>query len=137
MSDKINIPGLTGGGSQTSKILVYVASPPDADQAIILRWEETDTDILSSEIEALGSYCISEYGLDNPPGNGVWVFDGEIRVGWSRGGDPFEPQDYDHNLSWTGKWRVPNDEEMTKWRAFKTVHLTHKLAEEKDNDGDH
>ena len=130
MPEQINIPGLKSGGSQTSKIIVYVASPPDADQAIILNWEETGTDMLTSEVEALGSYCISEYGLDNPPGNGVWVFDGELKVGWSRGGDPFEPQDYDHDLSWKGEWRSPSNEEILKWQGFKAKHITYELQAE-------
>jgi hypothetical protein len=131
MSDQIEIPGLKGGGNFRSKITLIAAVPADPDQAIILGWNEEANDIMDSQMEVIGSCSLNEYELDSPPGKGVWVFEGEILLSFSKGGDPFDPPDYDSDLSWEGEWRVPNDEEMTKWRGHKPVHLTHKLKENK------
>ena len=129
---RIDIPGLSTGGTSRSKITLTAAVPSDPDQSIILGWtEEEGHDIMDSQVEALGSCCLSEYGLDNPPGNGIWVFEGEVIISFSKGGDPFEPQDYDSDLAWKGEWRPPNDAEVGAWRGHKAEHLTHKLAEEK------
>lgn len=135
MSDpplRIHIPGLNTGGSIKSKITLYAAVPSDPDQSIILGWTEEGNDIMDSQMETLGSCWLGEYGLDNPPGKGIWVFEGEIIISFSKGGDPFEPQDYDSDLSWEGEWRPPNDEEMTKWRGHKAKHITYELKKEAD-----
>jgi hypothetical protein len=127
---RINIPGLNSGGNMRGKIALYAAVPSDPDQSIILGWTEEGNDIMDSQMVALGSCCLSEYGLDNPPGKGIWVFEGEIYITFSRGGDPMEPQDHDSDLSWEGEWRPPTDEEMTKWRGFKATHTTYNAKEE-------
>lgn len=129
--NRIDIPGLITGGSMKSKITLYAAAPSrDPDQSVILGWNEEGNDIMDSQMEALGSCSLGDYGLDNPPGKGIWAFEGEICVTFSKGGDPMEPQDYDSGLHWEGKWRPPTDEEMTRWRGHKATHMTHKLKAE-------
>lgn len=118
---QINIPGLNSGGSAKSKITLYAAVPSsDPDQAIILGWKEAEgSDIMDSQMEAVGSCSTVKYGLTPPSEKGVWVFEGQVRIAWSRGGPPDEPQDYDSDLSWEGEWRPPNKKELNGWAGVR------------------
>ena len=120
----IHIPGLGSSGSVgPNKIVLYAAVPFNEESSLILSWKE-EGEILSQETEAIGSASVEDYGLEGPDGKGVWVFEGTIKATFSRGGDPMEPPDYDHDLHWEGEWRPPNDEEDARWAAFKPVHVT-------------
>lgn len=127
---QIYIHGLRGGGVKTSKIRATVAMPQQGVAGgIFLNWSEEDNDILAAEMEALGTPRIEEYGLHDPPGFGVWIFEGELKAIWSRCGNPLDPPDYDLDIEWTGEWRQPSDEELEAVRGFKPV-LTKKVGPE-------
>lgn len=113
-----------------SKIRLWAAVPAIGEGAIILNWDEPDNDIFQTYSEMFGSPMLEEYGLDDPPGQGVWVFEGTVTVRYSRGGDPFEPQDWDSDIDWEGEWRPPNDDENSAWAAHEAENVT------KDYDGE-
>jgi hypothetical protein len=100
-----------------NKITVYVAAPFNQEDSIILNWRE-EGELLSEESAILGSAIASAFGLSEPPGKGVWVFDGEVSKA------P-EPRDRIPTLSWAGDWRLPTNTESAAWAAFKPKHVTY------------
>ncbi len=120
---QIHIPGLSAGGARESVITVFVAVPLQGE-GIFLGWTEEGNNILDSTMELLNSSNIEDYGLDAPPGKGIWVFEGNLKFVWSRCGHPLDPPDYDSDMIWTGEWRQPSDDEMSRWKGFKPVHVT-------------
>lgn len=116
---------LKGSGvAGPSKIRLWAAVPGIGMGSIVLNWDEPDNDIFQTYSETLGSPMLEDYGLDDPPGLGVWVFEGTVKVTYSRGGDPFEPQDWDSDISWEGEWRPPNDDENSAWAAHEAENVT-------------
>lgn len=118
----LHIPGFGGGGgSHTSKVKAYVATPPGSTDAVIVSFTEEGNDILAHEIEQLGTFRAEEYGLDDPPGHGIWVFEGELRVTWHRCGHPLDPPDYDTDMHWEGEWRALTQDELNRLNACRPV----------------
>jgi len=101
-----------------NKITIYVAAPFNQGDSIILNWREKGGDLMYEEASILGSAAAGDFGLSEPPGQGVWVFDGEVSK-------MPEPRDCIPALSWTGDWRLPTNEESAAWSAFKPKHVTY------------
>ncbi|MGD9730143.1 MAG: hypothetical protein AB7L09_02980 [Nitrospira sp.] len=124
MNDE-QIMNLKGHGScGPSRIRLWAAVPTIGDDALLLNWDEPDNNILQTYSEAIGSPMLQEYGLTSPPGVGVWVFDGTVRISYYRSGDPLEPQDWDSDIEWEGEWRPPNDDEVSVWAAHEATDIT-------------
>lgn len=118
----LTIEGLKGHGRHEGRIKVFIAA--SEHDSIILGWVEEGNDIMNTESEMTGSSNPEDYGLDHPPGQGIWVFEGRVIVAWSKCNHPEDPPEYDSDMSWEGEWRPPNDEELMGWRGFRAKHVT-------------
>jgi hypothetical protein len=125
-----NLPGISGVYGPV-KIIVYAVRSPVDDLTTLLSWkEEGKGQILDIEVEGLNSSSAEDYGLDHPPGYGVWAFDGTIKLTFGKSNHPLDPPEYDHDLHWEGEWRPPTDEELSEWRGRKPKHTTYQKEED-------
>jgi hypothetical protein len=67
---------------------------------------------LDAEVNSVGSMRAEDYGLDDVPGPGIWVFEGRVRVEPHRCNHPQDPEEWDTSLDYTGVWRRPTDAEL-------------------------
>ena len=125
---KLQLPG-DGGVCGPENIIVYAAVPFDGSDAVLLGWSETG-ELFGKEVETVESSLLVEYELDNPPGFGIWAFEGQLKVTWCKSGDPMEPQDYEHAYHWLGEWRGPSDEEMLRWSGRKPKHTSYEIKDD-------
>lgn len=116
----------SGGGTYgPSKIRVWAAVPTECDDPpFILNWDEPDGTVLEDYSESAMSLTLDEYQLDRPPGFGVWVFEGTVKIEYYQCGDPMEAPDWDCEIEWDGTWRPPNDDENAAWAAHEVEHVT-------------
>lgn len=114
MTEQIKLPGGRGGTSGPKKIKVYAAVPHDGGDAIILNWEE-ETPLFGSYVEQIMSTAACDYGLDEPPSKGVWVFEGELEITGYQSNHPLDPPEWDTCENWKGEWRPPTDDELKAW----------------------
>jgi hypothetical protein len=132
MSDQIKLPGDRGGSEGPQKLKVFAAAPHDGSDGILLNWEEdkggTKRGLFGTYVEDIvGSMALCDYGLDEPPGPGIWVFEGEFKVTYYRSNHPEDPEEWDTCEHWEGAWREPNADELKRWAKNKPV-LTGKIG---------
>lgn len=83
---------------------------------VILDWEDPKG-AFSEEIQAVGSALTLDYGLDEAPANGIWVFEGELMIEGYQCNHPLDPPEWDVCQHWEGRWRPPTDEELQKLKG--------------------
>ena len=107
-----------------SRIKLWAAIPAIGVEAILLNWEEPEGTVLKDYSEELRSPLLKDCGLSNPPGFGVWVFEGELTVIYANHDGPSVVYDWDWEAKWEGEWRLPNDQEITAWARHEAEHVT-------------
>jgi hypothetical protein len=97
---------IVGGGHATAKVWVMVCEPRRSEggraDSFLVAWKGEAFD---GEVNAVGSMLASDYGLDDVPGPGMWVMEGEMKVSSYRCNRPDDPEEWDTSLKYEGEWR--------------------------------
>ena len=65
---------------EPSAVKVFIASPYTGHD-VLMGWEEAKgTDAFKQEVDAVGSALTVDYGLDEAPSKGLWVFEGTLSI---------------------------------------------------------
>ena len=105
--------GKLKGKPKPQDIKVFVATSRVGSDSLVVDWEE-ESDQFACEIEQMGSSAASDYGLDDTPGIGIWVFEGALVVHGYQCNNPLDPPEWDVDYEWEGRWRTPTAAELQR-----------------------
>jgi hypothetical protein len=101
------------GGTYRSPAWIMVCRPPKGDECLVA----FKGDEFAEQVDAIGSGYAGDYGLDNVPGNGLWVLECEFVIKSYKCNHPLDPPEWDVDFEYKGEFRRPTLEELRQFTA--------------------